>query len=70
MKVLAKRLAGSLRKAEISSIVAAFGVPTYQEDHAVRACYAALENRMKLEHVNERLREMLEEKQKRFSNYL
>jgi adenylate cyclase len=49
---------GFLDKYIGDAIVAAFGTPLSQQDHAVRACLAAIDNQKKLSELNKKFREM------------
>ena len=48
---------GFLDKYIGDAIVAAFGAPLSQQDHAVRACLAAIDNQKKLSELNKKFRE-------------
>ncbi len=54
-----RRIAGGFLDKYIGdAIVAAFGAPLSQQDHAVRACLAAIDNQKKISELNKEFREM------------
>ena len=53
------RYEGVVNQVMGDGIMALFGAPLAQEDHAIRACYAALSMRDSLRHHSDRLRQML-----------